>query len=158
MAVSLLSLNTMLRSQRPTALLVPLSILAIFILFSLISSRNNLKVPYLSTSHGNPLAHATYPQKIPKGNLDDVKNSTLGVSMSPPNLQWQLLTLFTLQFQKVFVVNLSDRSDKFDAITLASSLTGFKIDRIDGVRGKTVPDKALPAVWHFQACIRLPQH
>lgn len=50
----------------------------------------------------------------------------------------------TLGFEKVFAVGLSERSDKRDALALISSLTGFKIDWIEGVRGEMVVDKALP--------------
>lgn len=50
----------------------------------------------------------------------------------------------TLGFEKVFAVGLPERSDKRDALVLASSLTGFKVDWIDGVRGEQVVDKALP--------------
>lgn len=50
----------------------------------------------------------------------------------------------TLGFQKVFAIGLPERSDKRDALTLISSLTGFKIDWVDGIRGETVVDKAVP--------------
>lgn len=50
----------------------------------------------------------------------------------------------TLGFGKVFVVGLPERSDKRDAIALASSLTGFDVEWIDGVRGESIPDKAVP--------------
>lgn len=50
----------------------------------------------------------------------------------------------TLGFEKVLVVGLPERSDKRDALALASSLTGFTISWIDGVRGESVVDKALP--------------
>lgn len=50
----------------------------------------------------------------------------------------------TLGFEKVFAVGLPERSDKRDALALTSSLTGFKIDWIDGVRGQTILDNALP--------------
>ncbi|KAI1391603.1 glycosyltransferase family 25 protein [Hypoxylon trugodes] len=53
----------------------------------------------------------------------------------------------TLGFEKVFVIGLPERSDKRDALTLMSSLTGFKLSWIDGVLGKTVSDKALPFGW-----------
>ncbi len=55
-----------------------------------------------------------------------------------------LVTNATLGFEKVFAVGLPERSDKRDALTLISSLTGFKIDWIEGVRGESVVDKALP--------------
>ncbi|KUJ14781.1 glycosyltransferase family 25 protein [Mollisia scopiformis] len=57
--------------------------------------------------------------------VEDVSNSTLG-------------------FQKIFAVGLPERSDKRDALALISSLTGFKVDWVDGVKGESIPDKALP--------------
>ncbi|KAI1481823.1 glycosyltransferase family 25 protein [Daldinia eschscholtzii] len=53
----------------------------------------------------------------------------------------------TLGFERVFVIGLPERSDKRDALTLMSSLTGFKLSWIDGVVGDTIPDKALPFGW-----------
>ncbi|OTA65922.1 glycosyltransferase family 25 protein [Hypoxylon sp. EC38] len=50
----------------------------------------------------------------------------------------------TLGFEKIFVVGLPERSDKRDAIELTSSLTGFHVEWVDGVKGETVPDKAVP--------------
>ncbi|CAJ2508808.1 Uu.00g138340.m01.CDS01 [Anthostomella pinea] len=50
----------------------------------------------------------------------------------------------TLGFDRVFVVGLPERSDKRDAITLTSALTGFRVEWVDGVRGESVPDKAVP--------------
>lgn len=50
----------------------------------------------------------------------------------------------TLGFGRVFAIGLPERSDKRDALALTSSLTGFKIDWVDGVRGQTILDKALP--------------
>ncbi|KAI1103293.1 glycosyltransferase family 25 protein [Jackrogersella minutella] len=53
----------------------------------------------------------------------------------------------TLGFEKVFVIALPERSDKRDALTLMSSLTGFQLSWIDGVIGKAIHDKALPFGW-----------
>jgi hypothetical protein len=50
----------------------------------------------------------------------------------------------TLGFERVFAVGLPDRSDKRDALVLTSSLTGFKVDLINGVQGERVSDRALP--------------
>ena len=50
----------------------------------------------------------------------------------------------TLGFEKVYVVNLPERSDKRDAMSLAAALTNITVDYIDGVKGDTIPDKALP--------------
>ncbi|KAK9416917.1 hypothetical protein SUNI508_09389 [Seiridium unicorne] len=56
----------------------------------------------------------------------------------------------TLGFEKVFAIGLPDRSDKRDALTLMSALTGFHISWIDGVNGSNIPDKALPIGWDRQ--------
>lgn len=50
----------------------------------------------------------------------------------------------TLGFSKIFVIGLPERTDKRDAMVLTSSLTGFNLDFIDGVKGESVPDKAFP--------------
>ncbi|XXH01163.1 hypothetical protein Hte_007516 [Hypoxylon texense] len=50
----------------------------------------------------------------------------------------------TLGFGNIFVVGLPERSDKRDAIALTSSLTGFHVEWVDGVKGDTIPDKAVP--------------
>ncbi|PQE07973.1 glycosyltransferase family 25 protein [Rutstroemia sp. NJR-2017a WRK4] len=83
---------------------------------------------FLNTSTPAYLTHASknllWKYRPIKGS-SDISNSTLG-------------------FQKVFAVGLPERSDKRDALTLISSLTGFKIDWIDGVKGETIADKAVP--------------
>ena len=63
---------------------------------------------------------------------------------SSPSTHLQRVGNSTLGFEKVFAVGLPERSDKRDALALASRLTGFEIEWIDGVRGEEVPDKALP--------------
>lgn len=50
----------------------------------------------------------------------------------------------TLGFEKVFSIGLNERTDKRDAMTLMSSLTGFDIEWIEGVRPGNIPDKAVP--------------
>lgn len=50
----------------------------------------------------------------------------------------------TLGFQKIFVVNLPERTDKRDALTLVSALTDIKLTWTSAIRGTNVPDKALP--------------
>ncbi|KAI4120958.1 MAG: hypothetical protein LQ338_006653 [Usnochroma carphineum] len=65
--------------------------------------------------------------KAPLGSSADVKNSTLG-------------------FERVFVINLPERYDKLDAFSLASSLTGFTHDVIEGIKGSTVVNKTLPTL------------
>ena len=48
------------------------------------------------------------------------------------------------QFEKILVLNMPERSDKRDALSLAASLTNLKFDYLDGVVGKNIPQKALP--------------
>ena len=48
------------------------------------------------------------------------------------------------QFEKVYVLNLPERSDKRDAFSLAASLTNVTVDYIDGVKGDTIVNQSLP--------------
>lgn len=50
----------------------------------------------------------------------------------------------TLGFQKIFVINLPERTDKRDALSLVSVLTDIKLTWTNAIRGSNVPDKALP--------------
>ena len=51
-----------------------------------------------------------------------------------------------MQFQNVFVINLPERPDKLDQFALVTSLTGITADVIEGVKGKDVVNKSLPAL------------
>lgn len=50
------------------------------------------------------------------------------------------------QFEKVFLLNLPERTDKLDMFTLASSVTGFTFDVIEGVKGQGLNNKSLPSL------------
>ncbi|GAW11049.1 hypothetical protein ANO14919_003880 [Xylariales sp. No.14919] len=50
----------------------------------------------------------------------------------------------TLGFSKIFVIGLPERTDKRDALALTGALTGFHVEFMDGVKGESVPDKAMP--------------
>ena len=50
----------------------------------------------------------------------------------------------TLGFQRIFVINLPERTDKRDALSLVSALTDIKLTWTSAIRGSNVPDKALP--------------
>ncbi|KAK4195479.1 family 25 putative glycosyltransferase [Triangularia verruculosa] len=50
----------------------------------------------------------------------------------------------TLGFQEIFVVNLRERTDRCDAMTLAVALTKLDVKWIDGIDGKDVSDRVLP--------------
>jgi len=58
----------------------------------------------------------------------------------------QVLTYYALQFEKAFVINLPERTDKLDNFAVVSSLTGFTAEVIEGVKGAQVHTKALPAL------------
>lgn len=83
-----------------------------------------------------PHAFRVYPSHVPA--------SYTNSSSSDPAPDVDPITNATLGFEKVFAVGLAERSDKRDALALISSLTGFKIDWVEGVRGESVVDKALP--------------
>ncbi|TGO61323.1 hypothetical protein BCON_0028g00400 [Botryotinia convoluta] len=90
-----------------------------------------LFIVFLNTSTPSYLTHYSsdllqkYRPVGPVHGSSDVSNSTLG-------------------FQKILAVGLPERSDKRDALTLISSLTGFNIEWVDGVKGEAVSDKAVP--------------
>jgi len=69
------------------------------------------------------------------------RSGCVGSSTSPRYLR--ALTEF-LQFQEVLVLNLPERTDRRDAMTLAAALTGIDVTWVDGVAGKDVPDKVMP--------------
>lgn len=50
----------------------------------------------------------------------------------------------TLGFDKIFVINLPERTDKRDAMSLTAALTNMKLTWTSALRGTSVPDKALP--------------
>ncbi|KAK3401484.1 hypothetical protein B0T20DRAFT_458697 [Sordaria brevicollis] len=74
--------------------------------------------------HGVPAIRHVGNQLSSEG-LADVLNSTLG-------------------FQKIFVINLPERTDRRDAMTLAAALTNLQITWAKGIRGSDVPDKVIP--------------
>lgn len=52
----------------------------------------------------------------------------------------------TLGFQKIFAISLPQRTDRQDALTLMSVLSGLEIDIAPGVRGEDVLEKTVPKV------------
>ncbi|KAJ4403986.1 hypothetical protein N0V85_004961 [Neurospora sp. IMI 360204] len=55
-----------------------------------------------------------------------------------------MLTTTHCQFQKIFVINLPERTDRRDAMTLAAALTNLQITWAKGVPGTDVPDTVVP--------------
>ncbi|KAL1966626.1 hypothetical protein VTN77DRAFT_4037 [Rasamsonia byssochlamydoides] len=50
----------------------------------------------------------------------------------------------TLGFEKIFAIGLKERTDRHDYLTLSASISGFQVEWMDGVKGETIPEKALP--------------
>jgi hypothetical protein len=73
--------------------------------------------------------------------ISSVFNSTLGVSLETTDSS---PILNSRQFGDIFVINLPERTDRRDALTLQSSVSDIKLSWIDGVVTKTIPDKAYP--------------
>jgi hypothetical protein len=123
--------------QRPI-LIAGAALLCIFTLLYLGSSTSSSA--YLSSfkSHSSPSSSTG----TSKPSYSTLYGPSYHGSSTPADIN--RVTNTTLGFSKVFVVSLPERSDKRDALTLASTLTGFNIEWIPGVRGETIPDKAVP--------------
>ncbi|ORY54723.1 family 25 glycosyltransferase [Pseudomassariella vexata] len=82
----------------------------------------------------------TLPVAAPPPSTKPASSTTKHLSTTDINR----VTNNTLGFSKIFALGLPDRSDKRDAVALSSALTGFHVQWVDGVRGESVPDKAIP--------------
>ncbi|KAL9131695.1 MAG: hypothetical protein Q9217_000436 [Psora testacea] len=103
-------------------------LLFILVIYSFFHFRDSDKqVPHFQPHAAQPKQDPSLDFKPVPEVLNDVHNSTLG-------------------FQKVFVINLPERSDKLDAFTLAASLTGFSAEVLEGVKGADVANKTLPSL------------
>lgn len=82
-------------------------------------------------------------QEQEDASLMSIRNTTLGVCLpvSQPSSRTN-----SPQFEKIFAIGFSDRSDKHDAMTLGASYTGLDVDWIEGVRSQEMNPKAYPAV------------
>jgi Glycosyltransferase family 25 (LPS biosynthesis protein) len=73
-----------------------------------------------------------------------VFNRTLGVSSMVEDLR-DRTWLMGIQFEKIFVISLPERSDRRDSIILSARLMNIEIEIIDAVRGENVLDKVIPS-------------
>jgi hypothetical protein len=73
-----------------------------------------------------------------------LSNTTTTTTESEKLLDLERVHNATLGFEKVYVVNLPERSDKRDALSLIAALTGIKLHWTRAIKGSNVPDKALP--------------
>lgn len=79
--------------------------------------------------------------------LNDVFNQTLGVSYHIPLFIYHELTSIK-QFEKIFAINLPERSDRRDSLSLAAAVSNISLEFIDGVHGDSIPDRILPPSPH----------
>ena len=125
-----------------------LIVFCVFSTLTIVYGNHQNRIRNLFSQTGNRTnADAAKDFKVRPESLKDVTNSTLGVSvLVGPCNSYRLLTWFHWQFEKVFVINLSERPDKLDQFAIISYLTGFKFDVIEGVKGSEVKNKSLPAL------------
>ncbi|KAI1133193.1 hypothetical protein F5Y10DRAFT_229611 [Nemania abortiva] len=72
------------------------------------------------------------------------ENVTQAIENRPSRKTYEPAANETLGFSNIFVVGLPERTDKRDAMVLTSALTGFHIEFINGVKGESIPDSAVP--------------
>lgn len=125
---------------------------ATFSLYARIAAYISIAILFWSLSL-SPLAEETAPlQPAEPGfsfSIQSSKSAPEQVPVASQNesateAQDDLIHNTTLGFQKVFVVNLPERTDKRDALSLTSALTDIKLTWTSAIRGSNVPDKALP--------------
>jgi hypothetical protein len=121
-------------------------IILLFVMFTPRASHMSLPQLKSSSSSSSPSSQADGSSSAPYGSSFKTAEKLYGKDYhghsSPADIN--RVTNDTLGFSKIFVVGLPERSDKRDAIALTSSLTGFHVEWIDGVRGESIPDKAIP--------------
>lgn len=80
--------------------------------------------------------------------LGHISNATLGAGAVRSQLHVERYAKHCRfqQFERVFAIGFEDRMNKRDAMTIGASLSGMKLEWIDGVRWKDINEKAYPAV------------
>ncbi|KAK7755699.1 hypothetical protein SLS62_002310 [Diatrype stigma] len=119
-----------------------LALVAIFFLFTPRATYPSLDTQQQQQQDVGRQQQQTPP--IPPPQQESEQKQPHSSSHSLQDVDTSRVTNGSLGFSKIFVVGLPERSDKRDAMTLTSALTGFHIDFVDGVRGETIPDKAVP--------------
>ncbi|KAI0098278.1 glycosyltransferase family 25 protein [Nemania sp. FL0031] len=75
----------------------------------------------------------------------DRTNADQAIKYRPTHSIYEPAANDTLGFSNIFVVGLPERTDKRDALALTSALTGFHVEFVDGVKGESISDKAVPS-------------
>ncbi|CAL5874770.1 uncharacterized protein PFLUO_LOCUS9072 [Penicillium psychrofluorescens] len=85
--------------------------------------------------------------------IDGGMTSTSATTIADDESEWEIekslgeISNATLGFERVFAIGFEDRMDKRDAMTIGASLSGMKLEWIEGVRWKDINEKAYPAGW-----------
>ncbi|KAJ5720164.1 hypothetical protein N7493_007042 [Penicillium malachiteum] len=79
------------------------------------------------------LAETRWPKKIPYVSHGATGDET-----------FEAIQNETLGFQHIYAIGLPERTDKRDFLSLAASMTGFKLDWLNGVRPDSLTQKAMP--------------
>lgn len=127
-------------TTKPRLPVVVTATTAILVFLFFVLHPGRAKTSFLSFGHSSIKAPGASTSK----NTDDELPYGWGYRGHSDPADVNRVTNGTLGFGKVFVIGLPERSDKRDALALASSLTGFNVEWIDGVRGESIPDKAVP--------------
>lgn len=69
----------------------------------------------------------------------------MNLPFCPLHIYEQSTDIAIYQFEKVFVINLPERTDRRDVMTLATALSDIGVTWINGIMGSTVSTKVLPA-------------
>ncbi|KAF2247995.1 glycosyltransferase family 25 protein [Trematosphaeria pertusa] len=102
-------------SRRAQQLLLATAVLLLVCFFSL---RVGTAIPISQN-------HTAFEAEVEHDLLDDIYNTTLG-------------------FGQILVINLPERTDRRDAISLAAAYSNMRLDWIHGVKGSEVHDSTLP--------------
>jgi hypothetical protein len=127
---------------------ITIAVLILTTFYLLHPNPNALHVPSsfsapFSAFSGSPAASSSSSSSSSKSNVAEKPYGREYHGHSTPE-DINRVTNGTLGFGKVFVIGLPERTDKRDAMALSAGLTGFDIEWVDGVRGDTIPDKAVP--------------
>lgn len=81
-----------------------------------------------------------------RSHTEPIRNATLGVRNPSSEHEMSSLDIDQPQVQRIFAINLPNRPDKRDSITLGSSAVGFEVEFVDGVTPDDIDLKSLPYV------------
>jgi len=79
--------------------------------------------------------------------------STTSIPSLVPNHHDKLIANGTLGFEKIFVLGLSDRSDRRDSMEMAADVTNLRFEWVDGVLPTAMNPKTIPPTYKLPAVL-----